>query len=341
MRPDNRAQRAALEERPEVTPEARIIALALRERLGRGLVAVLFFGSRFLGTSPNSTSACDLFVIVEDYDEFYRARIPGISWGHSPATLARLNRVLPPNILSYSEDPRAGAGAKIFVISRNDAERALSRRAPDHFAKGRLTQSVCVLEARSEAERTWAVQLLEEARASALDWVPSFLPSGGRTSFAWEEFCLRMLEVSYGHEIRPEPASRIREVFEAQTKFFESAYGGMLQAAVQAGKLQSDGEKFRMKRPPAPAEIRRWRAFFHRSKRRATMRWLKYTMTYDDWLDYLVRKVERRTGLAVQLTPLERRLPFLLLWPKVFRVLRTRKTGTPSGAVSANSGERG
>jgi hypothetical protein len=50
-----------------------------------------------------------------------------------------------------------------------------------------------------------------------------------------------------------------------------------------------------------------------------------------EWLDYLIRKVERRTGLTVEVTPMERRLPFLLLWPKVFRVLRERRGAVDSG----------
>ena len=45
-------------------------------------------------------------------------------------------------------------------------------------------------------------------------------------------------------------------------------------------------------------------------------------LTFDDWLDYIVRKVERRTGLNLELTPAERKLPIFLLWPKVVRVFR-------------------
>ena len=47
-------------------------------------------------------------------------------------------------------------------------------------------------------------------------------------------------------------------------------------------------------------------------------------LTFENWLPYLVRKVERRTGMRVELTPLERRLPLIFLWPRLFRVLRNR-----------------
>src|SRR5688572_3497740 len=117
----------------------------LRRHLGEELLGVVFFGSRYLGTSPNPTSACDLFVIVESYSKFYRVRVPGVKWAFGPRFLAALNRFLPPNILSLFEEN--GAGAKIFVISGRDFDRATSRRSPDHFVKGRLTQNVLVIDA--------------------------------------------------------------------------------------------------------------------------------------------------------------------------------------------------
>jgi hypothetical protein len=45
---------------------------------------------------------------------------------------------------------------------------------------------------------------------------------------------------------------------------------------------------------------------------------------YDDWQDYLLRKLERRSGVRVELTERERRWPLIFLWPKAIRYLRTR-----------------
>jgi hypothetical protein len=64
--------------------------------------------------------------------------------------------------------------------------------------------------------------------------------------------------------------------------------------------------------------------YFRRSKARSTLRWFKHIVTFNDWLTYIQKKVERRTGLKIEVTPWERRLPLLLLWPKVFYVLRHR-----------------
>ncbi len=51
----------------------------LKDAGGPNLVAVIFFGSRLLGTSPGTGSAADLFVVVDDYHDFYRdigSRLP-------------------------------------------------------------------------------------------------------------------------------------------------------------------------------------------------------------------------------------------------------------------------
>jgi hypothetical protein len=49
-----------------------------------------------------------------------------------------------------------------------------------------------------------------------------------------------------------------------------------------------------------------------------------YVALYDDWLDYVVHKVARRSGVAIELSPRERRWPLIFLWPKAIRFLRSR-----------------
>ena len=66
------------------------------------------------------------------------------------------------------------------------------------------------------------------------------------------------------------------------------------------------------------------RRYFRRSKARATARWLKHTVTFVNWLPYIVRKVERHSGRRIELTALERAVPVIFLWPRVVHVLLTR-----------------
>jgi hypothetical protein len=144
-----------------------------------------------------------------------------------------------------------------------------------------------------------------------------------------------MMEVSYAGEIRPEARSRVHDVYQAQVSFFRLVYGRVLQEAVRDGTLVADGDRYRLAKRPSWRDRWRWRAFFQRSKARATLRWFKYMLTFDDWLDYIVRKIERRSGMRIELTKSERRFPVILLWPKAIRVIRAMRS------AEVRSGARG
>ena len=207
-----------------------------------------------------------------------------------------------------------------MVLEPAAVERALSRRAPDHFVKGRLVQKVALLHARDREASDWIAELVTRARHDILLWVGPFLDE----AFTPAEAALRMLQVSYGGEVRPEAADRVLDVFESQRPFLAEALTRVLEDAAGAGELARHERGYRFVRRPTSRERRSVRLYFARSKVRATARWLKHVVTFDNWLDYIVRKVERRTGTRVVITPWERRLPYLLLWPKVVRVLRDR-----------------
>jgi hypothetical protein len=88
--------------------------------------------------------------------------------------------------------------------------------------------------------------------------------------------------------------------------------------------VRREGGEYSDARPPRAGYRLRWAAYFRWSKLRATLRWVKYVALYDDWLDYLVHKVARRSGVAIELSPRERRWPLIFLWPKAIRFLRSR-----------------
>ena len=62
---------------------------------------------------------------------------------------------------------------------------------------------------------------------------------------------------------------------------------------------------------------------------RATVRWAKYVITFDDWLDFIVRKARRHTGEDIVLSDRERRMPLLFLWPRVIHYLRHKDRARP------------
>jgi hypothetical protein len=318
----------------QIPPEVRDIVLLLEEACGRNIVGVIFFGSRLVGTSPGEGSAADLFVVVENYLLFYESIGSRLPAARHAGIIAALNRVLPPNIIYLNDPGGLRAGAKCFIVSESDLALGLSADSQDHFFRGRLAQRVHIVYARSEKDRRAMETRIDAARHLTLSWVPMYLDG----PFSVLDYCRRMMEVSYAAEIRPEARSRVREVIDAQVTFFRLVYARVLQSGVRDGRLVLEGDLFRLAKKPGWRE--RWRIahFFRRSKSRATMRWFKYMLTFDDWLDYIVRKIERRSGERVELTRSERQFPVILLWPKAFRIIRAIRASDRRRAATARGG---
>jgi hypothetical protein len=322
---------------PSATPAAQTLVAALEKAASGSLQAVLLFGSRLLDTEPNPFSAYDLVVVVDDYLTFYwKIHAAGLH-GRSPRTLTALAQVLAPNVISFDPSLPGGEIAKVMVLTPSDLERALSARAPDHFLRGRLVQSTRVLMARDPSVQRDLDRLLAGARRDVLRWAGPWLPE----SFTPLELARRMLEVSYAAEVRPEAGSRVTAVFDAQSAFLDRAYRKVLEEAAREGRVvelpdpDRSGPRWRLASPPGFWSALGWRLYFVKSKARATARWLKHVVTFNDWLTYIQRKVERRTGMRVEVTPLERKLPLLLLWPKVFRVLLRLRANRRAGGELA------
>lgn len=307
--------------------EARELVQALVEIGREHVVAVLLFGSRLVQASPDRFSAHDLVLVVDDYREFHRRLVAAGHHRRGAWVLDIMARVLPPNVIAFVPRPDGPVG-KTMVFDEADFRRALSPMARDHFLKGRMAQNVALLYARDPEVEAWVPGVIAASREDTVRWAGPFVEA----PFGPEEFARRMLEVSYGGEIRPESGERVAEVFAAQREFLVETYAAVLDALARRGSLVRDSRgRYRLPSPPGRLDRARIRAYFFRSKIRATARWLKHVATFNDWLTYIQRKVERRTGMTVEITRLERRYPLIFLWPKVVRVLRARARSDGEG----------
>ncbi len=304
--------------------DARHHAERLAERLERAadgtVSAVLLYGSHLLGASPDRHSALDFVVVVDGYRRFYRA-LHAAGEIHRPVWLmSGLARVLPPNVIAFTPEDGAAGLAKCLVVDRADFERALGPAPPDHFLLARMVQRVVLVRAADDDRARWVERCLDGARAGVLAWVGPFLDG----PFDAAELGHKLLEMCYRAEFRPEARNRAETIFSMQREHFHRVFEPLLEAEADAGRLVRTGAGYRFAVAPGASARRRWRRHMRRSKARVTARWLKHVLTFDNWLPYIARKVERRTGRRVELTTLERRAPLLFLWPRVFRVLLTR-----------------
>jgi hypothetical protein len=188
----------------------------------------------------------------------------------------------------------------------------------DHFFLGRMFQPVEIVHAADEPTREGVLGGLASARALTYAWVRPWLPP----SFDVETYCRTLLRVSLGREIRPEPSGRADALWDVQKEFLQSVYGRILADLAKAGELIARGSDYSLARPVTAGERLRVGWYFRWSMVRATARWAKYMVTFDDWLEYILRKARRHSGQDIVLTPRERRMPLVFLWPRVIRYLR-------------------
>jgi hypothetical protein len=307
----------------DVVEEARVLSQELATASSGNVAAVILYGSHLLNARPDRHSAYDFVVIVDSYRAFYGS-LKAAGEIHRPAWLMSLAaRVLPPNAIAFTPDEGRRAIAKCLVVSRDHFRRAVSRRPRDHFLLGRMVQKVAVVWRRDDESARWVEDHLDAARRGVMEWVSPYLDE----EFDAASVGRRLLAVCYRGEFRPEAGNRSDTIFEAQRSHFEDVLGPVLEEGAQAGRLARVGDstgRYRFVTPQPWRARLRWRWHFIRSKARVTARWPKHVLTFDNWLPYILRKVERRTGMRVELTSLERRLPLIFLWPKVVRVLRAR-----------------
>jgi hypothetical protein len=307
--------------RAPVSPDVGAAADAVRAVAGESLRALVFFGSRRTGARPDAASAYDFFAVVDGYRAFYaHAGRAGVLRARG-ALAAALNTFLPPNQVAVTVPSPSGqeGRAKCAVIRSDHFRRETSWRRHDHFLLGRLFQPSSLVFAADTEAAAEAMEGLARAHDLTWRWGRAWLPA----RFDVETYCRTLLRVSFAAEIRPEPEGRADALWRAQEADQRAAYGPFLTGLVADGDLRDAGEGlFELPAPPGRLERLRLAAYFRWSLVRATTRWLKHIVTFEGWLDFIVRKARRHSGQQITLSERERRHPLVFLWPRLIRYLR-------------------
>jgi hypothetical protein len=302
-------------------PDATLLAAMLARSFGDSTVAIIHYGSHAQHSDARRESAFDFFVIVDRYHAAYESLARTVGTSFSPRTASLLNRVLPPNVVAVNDSSHVPPlAAKCAVLSLKDLERESSLRARDHFVRGRLFQYVQLAWARDRDAHTKVTNAIIDARVGTFTWGLASLPP----TFNAEQYFRTLLERSFSGEIRPEREGRIDALLGAQREVVVRVYDALLQQLGRERILEQRGNVYQLTNAVRAFQRLRTRWYFRTSKVRATARWSKYIVTYDGWLDYIVRKVARRSGVTIVLTARERRWPLIFLWPKAIQYLRSR-----------------
>lgn len=305
---------------PPPTLVARTLAEHLASLFGETTRAILHYGSRAQGRITSPDSAFDFFVIVDRYRDAYRSLGSRLGTRRRGALAVGLAYILPPNATALRHGDQDGERKiKCIIISMRHFQRECSSRARDHFVRGRLSQTIVLAWSRDPESSGAVSRSVQEIRDDSFTWVRVFLPA----QFTVAQYCNTLLDVSLHHEIRPESEGHARRLFVAQEPTLLRIYGDVLTQLHRAGVIERHGELFVQKAPGLIARLR-VHAYFRWSKLRTSLRLLKHPFLYDGWVDYLLQKIDRSTGVKIELTSRERRWPLIFLWPRAWRYLRTR-----------------
>jgi len=335
-----RVSRGVLEPLPEGLvsapddPKLRQTVDALAEAGGESVATILLYGSHVQASSPDRWSAYDFLLVTDSYSHFYKRLVAEGHLSRPAWLLTTLSHFLAPNIISFDVGWADRPPAKCAVVNSRHLRRALRPHSPDHFLKGRVVQKLALVWSRGAEDERIVISALREAREGIVGRVRPFL----HRPFLLEEFAETMLRVSYRGEIRPESPVRVIQVFQAQKETLVEIAREAMDRAVERGMAFEDAGTYRWAKVPGKASRAYYTLYFLTSKVRATARWFKYMITFDGWLDYVVRKIERRAGFQVEIKERERRWPLIFLWPKVFLVLRRVKNPEAPSSSETNGG---
>lgn len=298
---------AAELEKPAPGP-ARALAAELARRGGASTRAVLYYGSAL--RAETLEGILDFYVLLDDVRAW-----PGSALAHAS------NRLLPPNV-GYLEHEHEGQTlrAKFAIMSGAQFARRLSARSLDTTVWARFCQPALLAWFRAAADRDAVVDWVGTAVVCAAGWAARLGPRQGTAEQFWRALFAR----TYAAELRVERSTRALDIVGKSPE----RYAELLPLAWDRAGIRytkgSDGilvpELSSAEQAQAPRRWS-WRARF--GKPLNVLRLLKAACTFQGAMDYVVWKVERHSGVRVEVAPWQRRFP-LLAAPGLYWKLKRR-----------------
>jgi len=281
-----------------VTPGVRTMADVLLERYRDAATAVLAYGSCFRNRTDQGL--IDLCVLVDGYQS-----LPG------PVRHQRLYRLLPPTVF-YLETPHNGRTlrAKYIIISREDFERGVSPRCFHSYLWARFAQPTGVLYVRDERDARWVYKTLAQAVVTFAGRVLPMLPSTFDARELWQQgLCL-----TYGTELRPERTDAVTQLVDASYDYYEQVTRIGMDCVPFDVRTREEDHTTRY-RAAIPWYVRfiaglAWRLRKVHGKILNVLRLLKGLFTFKSGRDYILWKIERHSGVRVEVPPYYERYPW-------------------------------
>ena len=276
---------------------------ALREQYGDCVAAALFYGSCLRSGDPYD-GLVDLYLIVDRY-----------RCANAGPFKACWNWILPPNVF-YTEvgHENRTVRCKYAVLSLADLERGTSRRWFHSYLWGRFSQPTAIAWCREPGVQSLLETSLAQAAVTFLNRVLPSLAAQGALASLWEDG----LRLSYRAELRVESAARARQLTSANRAYYQEvsrAAAPLLRHRLDITPAREDSNY-----AAEISALRRganrlgWLLRIAQGKLLSIARLLKALFTFDGGLDYIAWKLERHSGVAVEIPDKVRRYPLIFVW---------------------------
>jgi len=292
---------------------AHALADRLRAIFGPSLRAVLMYGSN-LRRGEDREGLLDLYAFVTSYRSAYRN-----------TALVVANRLLPPNVfyLETTLGPRV-ARCKYAVLALNDLARLTAPRTAEPYFWARFAQPCALVYAADDHARDTVATALAGAVAT---FVRFGVPLAD-APFDSRELWTSTWRATYAAEIRPERPGAIAALYARNAERFEqvTALAMPLLPWTVSREVEEGRLRFRIEVPAA--ERRRaaglWWLHRRQAKARFLLRILRNALIFEGGVDYVLWKIQRHSGVAIDEGWRQKRYRWLALGAEAWRLYRAR-----------------
>ncbi|RJY09507.1 hypothetical protein [Aurantiacibacter aquimixticola] len=276
-----------------------VTAFAARLAEEAGALTVLFYGSNLRTGSLDGV--LDFYVLLPGEAE--RGMWPRVSyreWEHQGETLR----------------------AKIATMTLAKFHAAASGASRDTTIWARFVQPSALVWQSDERAGAAVARAVEAACITAARLAVAVGPDAGIEADFWRA----LFRATYKAELRVEKPGRENSILELNAAHFDGLLPDALDAAGIGYVRQADTIRPQLSKVECRETLRWWRRRRRLGKPLNIARLLRATRTFDGAGRYAAWKVQRHTGVEVEVTPWRERHPVLAAPAVLWRVWRRKKT---------------
>jgi hypothetical protein len=160
--------------------------------------------------------------------------------------------------------------------------------------------------------------------AAVVCFLRNVLPILPEATLPATEMWRRGLALTYSVELRPEAANRPDILAAADADYFERATRAASEAIADLA-VPADTGAWRVIATETERSVcgRRWRLRRLQGPALSVLRWVKAAFTFSGGVDYAAWKIERHTGVRIEVTDRLRRHPLVYGWPVLWKLWRS------------------